>query len=189
MHIKILTLAAITTLLAACSGIPVSQDYDTNANFSNLHSYRWSEELLQKENQVEGNDPLLNSRIHKAVDRKLAAMGLALVENGSSDFIVSYQMQVSSKLEPDGTTSTFSLGFGSFGHFGGVGIASGSQLREQDEAVLMIDFIDSASHKLLWRGLSSRYVYTHNEPDELTRIVNEHVDAILAQFPPGAKPQ
>ena len=66
-----------------------------------------------------------------------------------------------------------------------LGLSTGNAIRDQDEAALMIDIISGKNDKLLWRGVSTRYVYTHNEPDELTKIINTHVDAILAQFPPG----
>lgn len=180
------TALLITGLLAACSGIPVSQDYEAATDFSLYKTYRWNQDVLAKEQQTEANDPLLNKRIHKAIDTTLAQRGFTLSNNQATDFIVSYQTEVQSRTTSEGTTGALSIGFGSFHHFGSLGLATGGDIREQDEATLMIDIIDAASSKLIWRGVSTRYVYKHNEPDELTRTINNHVEAILMQFPPSS---
>ena len=184
-RLNISLLLLISTLLAACSGIQVSQDYTPTADFSSLKTYRWSADTLKKEKATEGNNPLLNSRIHNAMDTKLAAMGYRLTEQPSADFLVSYQTDVRQRLTSDGTSGVFSVGFGHFGNFGAIGIGTGTSIRDEDEAALMIDIIDSKDNSLLWRGVSTRYVYTHNDPEELTKTINAHVDAILNQFPPG----
>ena len=171
-------------LLAACSGIRVSQDYLPEADFSQLKTYRWDPALVAKEQQVENNNPLLNLRIHKAIDRKLTSMGYQLVDSDKADFRVSYQTQVQPRIESDGATGSFAIGFGNIGHFGAIGIHTGNIITEKDEATLVIDIIDDASGKLLWRGVSTRYAYTHTDPEKLTQIINKHVDAILSQFPP-----
>jgi len=187
MRLKYFTLLAIAGLLAACSTIPVSQDFVPDTDFSALQTYRWSPDILKKEQETEGNNPLLNSRIHSAVDRKLASMGYRQSTDNTSDFIVSYQTDVRQRLSTEGTTGSFAVGFGNFGNFGAIGLSTGNAIRDQDEAALMIDIISNKDNKLLWRGVSTRYVYTHNEPEELTKTINAHVDAILAQFPPGKK--
>jgi hypothetical protein len=184
-RLKVTLLLVITALFAACSSIQVSQDYTPTADFSALQTYRWSADILKKEKNTEGNNPLLNSRIHSAMDNKLAAMGYRLSEQADADFVVSYQTDVRQRLTSDGTSGVFSVGFGNFGNFGAIGIGTGASIRDEDEAALMIDIIDSKDNSLLWRGVSTRYVYTHNDPEELTKTINAHVDAILEQFPPG----
>ncbi len=171
-------------VLSACSSIPVSQDYLPQTDFSSLHSYRWDQTLLQKEANVENNDPLLNHRIHQAIDKTLQARGYRLVDKAPADFRVSYQTRVRSRLESDGITGSFAIGFGHIGHSGAIGIHTGNIITEQDEATLMIDIIDDATGQLLWRGASTRRVSQYTDPEKLTHIINRHVDAILTQFPP-----
>ncbi len=126
-------------------------------------------------------------RIHKAIDRKLAAMGYVLKPDTNTDFIVNYQTDMRQRLTSDGPTTSFSFGFGSFGNFGGIGIGTGTTIRDEDEATLIINILSGKDKRLLWRGTSSRYVYHYDKPEELTKIINEHVDAILDQFPPDKK--
>jgi hypothetical protein len=170
--------------LVACSGVPVGQDYDSGIDFSRYHGYRWDAATAAKESTTENNDPLMNRRIHEAVDRVLAARGYTQAGD-KADFVVSYQTVVQGRTVSEGTSSSVSFGFGSFGHFGGIGIVHGDSIGERDEATLIIDVIDAGSGKLAWRGTSARYLSRYDTPEELTETVNRHVDAILAQFPPG----
>jgi hypothetical protein len=179
-------LVLIATILTGCSGIPVSQDYAPNTDFSALKTYHWDPALLKDEKNINGN-PLLNSRIHSAIDRKLAAMNYQLSSNNKSDFTVNYQTEVRQRLTSEGVSSGISVGFGTFSNFGAVGLGTGSRIRDEDEATLMINILSGKDDSLLWRGSSKRYVYSSTDPDELTKVINEHVDAILAQFPPNRK--
>ena len=182
-YLNALALILTAGLLAACSGISVTQDYAPTADFSALKTYRWDPALREKETNVNGN-PLLNSRIHSAIDRKLAAMGYQLSTDKKSDFSVSYQTEMRQRLTSDGTSSSVSVGFGTFGNFGAIGLGTGATVRDEDEATLIINILGSQDNSLLWRGSSKRYVYAYDDPEELTKIINQYVDAILAQFPP-----
>jgi hypothetical protein len=184
---KAITALLITYLLAGCSGIPVSQDYLPAADFSGLNSYRWSADILQMEKETKGNNPLMNSRIHAAVDRHLASRNYQLKTDGKTDFLVSYQVAIRQRLTSEGASSGVSIGFGSIRSFGAIGIGSGSNLRDEDEVSLIIDILNAADNSLLWRGTSQYFVRSQKDPDELTKLINARVEAILAQFPPSKK--
>ena len=185
MNIFIILL--ISMLLVACGGIHVTRDYEPTTNFSILKSYHWNVHFLTAEKQTKDNDPLLNSRIHNAIDRKLKSKGYVLISETSTDFIVSYQTDTRPRLTTDGSSSNVSFGFSSFGNFGAVGMGTGNTVRDEDEATLIINIIDAKESKLLWRGTTRRYVYPHKDPNELTELINAHVDAILDKFPPQLK--
>ena len=182
-----IALVFIFGLLTACAGISVSQDYLQTADFFSLKSYRWSDDVLQKEKETQSNNPLMNSRIHNAVDRKLAIMGYRLSDDLSADFIVSYQTEVHRRLTSNGASTSISVGFGNFGNFGAIGVGTGDTLRDEDEITMDIDILSSKDSSLLWRGTSTRVSQTHVDPGELTRIIDAHVAAILNQFPPKKK--
>ena len=185
--IKTSLIVFVMLTVAACSGIRVSQDYAVDTDFSTLKVYRWHSVLLRNEQQVEKNNPLLNTRIHNAIDNKLTSMGYQRSENEQSDFIVNYQIAVRSRIKSDGLSGAYSVGFGSIGRHGSVGIHSGTRIREKDEATLIVDIIDNQTEKLIWRGNSTRSVYAHSDPEKLTETINAHIDAILSQFPPDRK--
>jgi len=183
MMLNVVFGAIFAVLLAGCSGITVSQDYVPGTDFSKLKTYRWDPALLDTESNIKGN-PLLNTRIHSAIDRKLAAMGYQHTTGDTSDFMVNYQTEIRQRLTSDGTSGSISVGFGTFGNFGAIGLGTGTSVRDEDEATLIINILGGHNNTLLWRGSSKRYIYSSTDPDELTKLINEHVDAILAQFPP-----
>ena len=180
-------LLLIAGLLAGCSSIPVSQDYLPAADFSGLQSYRWSADIVQMEKETKGNNPLMNSRIHAAIDRHLAARSYQLKTDSQTDFLVSYQVDIRQRLTTEGASSSVSLGFGSIRSFSTIGLGTGSNVRDEDEVTLIIDIIRAEDNSLLWRGSSKRYVRSQKNPAELTRLINAHVDATLGQFPPLKK--
>ena len=186
-NLKVITLFLTSTLMIACGGIHVSRDYETTTDFSTLKTYHWNADFLTAEKQTKDNDPLLNSRIHSAIDRKLSSKGYILSTKTNTDFIVSYQTETRQRLTTDGSSSNVSFGFSSFGNFGAVGLGTGNTVRDEDEATLIINIIDAKENKLLWRGTTRRYVYPHKDPSDLTNLINAHVDAILDLFPPLIK--
>jgi len=150
------------TLFMGCSGIEVSQDYDMAADFSNLKTFTWYLVKQKKTGDLRVDNPLLDSRIREAVDRSLSQKGYKRISQGTPNFYV----------------------FGGSGSFGGIGIGTGSDVREYDEGMLVIDITDAKNRKLLWRGTGTRRVSRHSDPERITKEVNENVDKILAQFPP-----
>ena len=55
----------------------------------------------------------------------------------------------------------------------------------EEEILNLIDVVDVASDKLVWRGVSSQALPDLSDPQQLTDRVNETVTAVLKQFPPG----
>jgi len=44
----------------------------------------------------------------------------------------------------------------------------------------------NAEKKLIWRGISTRYIEEHLAPEELTQRIQEGVKKLLEQYPPNA---
>jgi len=177
---KLLLLAASAGLLAGCSSISVSRDYDTAADFSNLKTFAWQyAEQPQTGNPRIDND-LHDERIRKAVDETLVAKGFIQTDHADADFLVAYFVEYKRKLN-SGSVS-FGLGGGSYGRFGGVGYNAG--VSACDQANMTIDMIDPTSEKTIWRGVGSRSAYDGSSPGKTTKIVDESVAKILKRFPP-----
>ena len=68
--------------------------------------------------------------------------------------------------------------------WGGVGWTE-TVVDQYEEGTLVIDLIDVAERRLVWRGSGTRRLSRDPQPDRLTQRVNEAVDEILAQFPPN----
>ncbi len=171
-------------LFASCSGIQVSQDYNVAADFSNLKTFDWYLAQQKKTGDLRVDNPLLDSRIRKAVDRSLAQKGYQRIFQGTPDFYVGYKYGILTRIGSKRVRTGIGFGFGGSGSFGGIGIGTGSDVREYDEGMLVIDITDAANKKLLWRGTGTRRVSRHSDPAKITKEVNENIEKILAQFPP-----
>jgi hypothetical protein len=172
----------ILTGLQACSGITVSQDYDQNFRFTGLKTFTWKSNV-NNEYGLKDND-LVDSRIRKAVEDGLSAKGYSYIDSEESDFYISYHMTVEQKISNSNVSGGISVGRGSYGSYGGIGVGTGSTVRAYDQGTLSIDVTEAASGKLVWRGVSTQIVSDHSNPEKTTEMVNATVAKILEQFPP-----
>ena len=182
--LKIVIFLTVLALFAGCSGIEISQDYSTTANFSNLKTFDWYLAKQKKTGDLRVDNPLLDSRIRKAVDRSLAQKGYKRIFRGTPDFYVGYNYAILTRIRSERVRTGIGFGFGGSGSFGAIGIGTGNEIREYDEGMWIIDITDAKKNELLWRGTGTRRVSRHTDPKETTKKVNQTVEKILAQFPP-----
>ena len=178
---------ATTLLFSGCSGIQVNQDYDPATDFLSMKTYRWAAETQEKTGDLRIDNPLRDTRIRAAVDRLLTEKGFIKSVDGSPTFVVRYQYVLRQKIESDSAGGGIGFGIGSFGSHGGIAIGTGNNVRAYDEGSLTIDFVDTASQTLLWRGTGTQRFREYDNPEETSKDINLLVEEILAQFPP-AKP-
>ncbi len=169
--------------LQACSGITVSQDYEKEYHFSTLKTFAW------KPNEDNGygieNNDLVDKRIRTAIENNLLTKSYRLVESYNPDFFISYHVTVEQKITSSDVSGGVSMGRSSRGRYGSIGMSTGTQVRAYDQGTLLIDVTIPLGDKLVWRGVSTQSVSEHSSPDESTVRINETVEKILAQFPPG----
>ena len=173
---RLLTL--LLACVAACAGVSVHQDYDPSVDFSRYRSFDWfpgSREL--------SGDGQLEQRIRTALGRELVTKGYVRAGGAKPDFYVNYHVSVQQRL----TTSGVNVGYGvgSYGSWGGVGVGMRTNpVRQYDEGTLIVDFIDGASRKLVWRGTGSKALPRNPTPEQTTATIDTATREILKQFPP-----
>jgi len=170
-------------LLQACSGIPVSQDFEQAFDFSGLETFAWQ----PNENNEWGvtDNELVDRRIIAAVENTLATQQFNLVVREKADFLVHYNVVVDQRISSSNVSGGVSMGRSTRGRHGSIGISTGSQIRTYEQGTLLIDVVDVASDTLVWRGVSSQALPDLSDPQRLTDHINNTVAAILKQFPPG----
>jgi hypothetical protein len=176
-------LTILISLISACSGIKVEQDYNAATNFSRLKSYAWQSDKQQLTGDVRVDNSLLNDRIRQAIDNNLSGKYKKSARK-STDFLVAYHYVVREKEEIDRVRTGIGIGTGSRGSYGGIHLGLGSRDREYDEGELTIDMVDPANGQILWRGVATRKIISESDPAKRTARINETVKAILAKFPP-----
>lgn len=171
-------------VISGCSGVQVNQDYDPATNFKSLHTYRWESDVQEKTGDLRIDNPLRDARIREAVARQLTEKGFIQSADSTPSFLVRYQYTLRQKIESDGAGGGIGFGIGSYGRHGGIAIGTGNTVREYDEGSLTIDFVDTASQSLLWRGTGIQRFREYDDPEKASRDINTLVEEILAQYPP-----
>lgn len=187
LFVKRMVLLMIILILGGCSGIRVNQDYDPGTDFSTLSTFAWKSQTQPKTGDIRVDNPLLDTRIRRAIDMTLANMGYRKVIHGSHDFKVGYAYGIRTQLESSSMSVGTGFGIGGGGSFGGVGIGVPVGGGSHDEALLVIDFTDPQKDNLLWRGTGTHRINLRSTPEENTAVVNTLVEKVLAQLPVSRK--
>jgi hypothetical protein len=167
------------TVLAGCSSYRVHTDYDVTADFARLYTYAWIPRSGQGPTDPLIDNDLLEKRVRAAVDAELEAKGDLLSDGTTVDFRVNYFVVVRPRTEVYAYPTYYGWGWG-WGWWGG----SGVYVEQYDESILVLDIVDAASNRLIWRGSAVVKLRDAPTPEELTERVNGAVHAMLERFPP-----
>ena len=175
-------------IISACSGIPVSQDFEQGFDFSNLQTFAWD---ANEDGQwgIASSNELVDRRIRSAIESTLTSRRFSQADAAKADFLVFYNVVVDQRIRSNNVSGGVSIGRSSRGRHGSIGISTGSQIRTYEQGTLLIDVIDVANDKLVWRGSSAQALPDLSDPQRLTDHINATVAAILEQFPPGGGPE
>ena len=172
MFLSVLSLFAFLAILfLGCSTISVNQDYDPAYDFSKLKTYGFIPISSEA-----GIDQLNADRFGDAIKTNLNAKGFTIAEN--ADFGVAIFFTKSTKTD----ITSYGYGYGYGWRYGGAG---GVDVHQYNEGTLVIDFIDMAENKLIWRGFGSEILSDNPTTEERTANINNAVMQILEQFPPN----
>lgn len=176
---KLAGLLVGTALVAACSSITTSADFDPSTDFSKYKTYSWKD-VEPMQNQ------LAEARIKAAVDSALASKGLRKVESDSDLWVV-----VHARLSKETQISTYNSGWG-YGGWGGYrwgaggGGMSTSTVNEIPVGNLTIDLVDASKKQMVWRGEASKTLDPSASPETKQKNIDEAVQKMFAGYPPGA---
>ena len=167
-------------LLAACSGISVSHDYDPQTDFSPLRTYAWH----VAPPGTPAMDSLTQQRIVRAVDDALAAKGFRKTDDPNPDFKVHAMASIQQRIQ----TQPVSVGVGYGWRHGYATAATGTEVTSYDEGTLIVDVVSSSSKSLVWRGPSRAAVDPDRTPEQREAKIREAAFKIIEKFPPMKKP-
>jgi hypothetical protein len=198
LHYALVLTSAL--VLAACTGIPVSTDYQPGWQLPAGASYAWLEPGEQAPRDPLVDNDLVAQRVKSAVNDALRARGLQLTEPEQASYLIAYHVAQQEKIDIDTFHSWYGYYpcwscYGGYYHprFGYYdpwwGPGPDVWVREYTEGTLVIDLVDAESRQLVWRGQSARRLPRLRTPEERTAFIRETVNAILADFPHTAAGQ
>jgi hypothetical protein len=161
------------------TSIQTNYDYDVNANFEQYGTYNWIPRQKapagNASRAIESND-LLDKRIKTNVDAVLQEKGMALDTN-NPDMLVNYYVGVQDKVQ------VADYGYRYSDYYWGWG-GREIDVYNYEEGTLMLDFIDAATQKLVWRGAGAVAVDPNMNPQKQDELVRKVVGKILSKYPP-----
>lgn len=174
-------MAAFALALAACSSVTVNQDWDPSASFDGLRTWAWQSSTPDVTGNPRLDDPLVHGRIQSAIEKSLATKGLSKT-TAKPDLLVAYHIALEQKLD----AHTIYTGYGPYRGWYGVGGAQ-TVVDTYDVGTLLIDFIRPETNNVIWRGSGQSRIQELKTPEEREARVQDAVDRILEQYPPGKK--
>jgi len=176
---------AVTVLLLSACAATTNVDYRPGYDFSAIRTIVVDAPEQPGSSDPRISGPLIDTRVDTSIRQVLAARGYRVVEQDANARL-KWQLTTKAGLESD--NSGISFGFGTFGRHSAAGVGYGFpfyDVESYDEAVLTIDIQAAADGGLVWRGSAKRRLGDGLTPEKLTELVNDLVNEVLAQFPPG----
>jgi hypothetical protein len=170
--ITLLWTAGLVLLARGAAAQDVNYDYDRHANFAAYRTYTW----------VGGTtlaaDDLNHARIVAAVDRELAAKGLAQEDSTANpDVQVLYLVGLRQDLEFNGYDNRLAVPDGG---------ASWARVEPVPVGTLAVEIIDAKSHALVWRAAATKDLDLGQSPERWERNLNKAVEKMFKHYPgPG----
>jgi hypothetical protein len=173
--IKLLPLVLLF-LVASCSSVRVTSDYDTATDFSNYKTFAFYKKGIDK---VEISD-LDKRRILKAVETELLAKGFTKSEN--PDLLVNIFTKSRQKVDIYNNNSMY------FGwHPWYYGPNYGMHISKYTEGTLFVDLIDAEMKELVWQGIGSGGLTTSGNVAKKEERIKAFVTEIMEKYPPGSE--
>ncbi len=164
----------ISFFLISCSSITVNQDYDPAFDFSKLKTFGFIPISAEA-----GIDQLSADKLGNAIKTELLAKGYKLESPADFGVALMFSSQTKTNIQSYG----YGYGYGAWGRPGMYG-TGGVDVTQYEQGTLILDIIDMANQKLVWRGIGSGAMSDSPSVETRTENINNAVNQILAQFPP-----
>ena len=174
---KKLNVLSALLVLASCSSVQITSDYDRNAEFGKYKTYAFSEETMQMP-----IDQLNRDRMIAATEAELAAKGFT--KSDQPDMIV--DLRVKAETRTEATATNMGGYYGRYGWAGGMGTTT-INYNEYTDGTLFITFIDMGAQKIFWQGRGVKTIDENASAEQREKNINYVVKSIMAKYPPQIK--
>jgi hypothetical protein len=174
--LRYLTIPAVLSGLVACTTAPpvtVKTTADPAAHFGKYQTYAIDA-------MPTGMSATGAAALQQALQSNLNARGLKQVSGKGADLYIEpviFTHQAVNVMPGGGATFYRS----SFGNFSPTSVALNAQVQQYTEGSLVIDFVDSRTHKVVYRGIAQAAVGSSTERN--ANAITEAVNKIVAQYP------
>lgn len=162
----------LSFLVTSCASVQVSTDFDSQASFSQIRTFAFLKEGIDK---VEISD-LDKKRILRAIESEFAKKGITLSDT-NPDILVNF---FTKEQQRQNIYNNIGIGYG----WGPIWFNTGTgAVNQQTEGILFIDVLDAQKKDLIWQGKGSGLLSNTKKEERINQFVAE----IMKQYPPKAK--
>ena len=153
-------------LVGSAAAQSVQSDFDRTFQFSNLKTFSFA---VQRRGATDplAADSLNDGRIRTGLESQLIANGFRM-ETDKADFVIAYYVTTKNKL------SVQDYGYGPPRWFGSRNI----RVDQYSEGTLMVDFIDTRTNQVIWRGRASGTI----EMKGVDKKISKSTEKLVKQF-------
>jgi hypothetical protein len=186
--------AAIVVLGGCASHFEAIYDHDSSNDFTGYKTFAWvSEHPMEVGNVARTPHPLLEQEIMVTIESGLGEKGYRLISDlDSADFALALSLGSRQEIKAS-AYPTMAVGYSGYGypsHWGGwgspyygVGMSTGSNVRQYDKGMLAMDVFDVEERRPVWHGVATKSI-KESDIKDMDGTIQAAVDAILEGFPP-----
>jgi hypothetical protein len=181
---KLLKFALVPALglLAGCSDIYVKYDFDPHASYASFKTFDWYAASARAKGKADGvENPIMDRRVRRILERELAAKGYQRQEAGEPDFLLTYYPVYRNRI-----VSTYSGGYGwgrPWGYGPGIGFQEVQAFREGS---MVLEVVDNKTNQMVWQAVADGALTGIEDPQDAEERVTLAVKKMLENFPPPA---
>jgi hypothetical protein len=180
-------LAVSLLVLAGCSTIQVSEDFDRGAAFNTYKTFAWMpkpEKMPESARAAIDDNPLLGKRIQEIADEILAGKGMTLAKE-NPDLLINYYVGFKNRVDITGWGYWYGPRWGYYWPYLGP-----YDDYTYTQGTLILDFVDAKTHELVWRGVGDKALYDYYYSGAANRNFNDRelmriLTKMLDQYPPS----
>ncbi len=167
-------------LLASCSSISTTYDFDSSVDFAKYKTYEFTDEA--KNFPIQELD---RQRVLTAIENEMTAKGLT-TSASSPDVLVDIQVKLEQKQT---ATATNTGGYGAYRYGWGAGYGGTTHINVENyvEGTLFVNMIDKSTEKLVWQGRGTKTLEDHPSPEKKQQNITYGVQQIFKTYPPKKK--
>ncbi len=172
-------LITLFILISCGPSIKVGYDYDTEKKFTEFKTF----DFLTNPDNSQMNELALK-RVKQALIRELSPKGM-VQSSENPDLLIAIHTNVRTKVQIASYGyyyAPYTVYWSSYGYYGAYNI----ETREFKKGTLVLDFIDSKSKQMVWRGTGEGVLPEVPRSDQIEKIVNKAVKEIMKKYPPPA---
>jgi hypothetical protein len=171
--------AAAGAALLACSHAKVETQFDPKAEYGRYKTWSWIAEEPGPEQAQAVRNPAVLGLVRSAVERELAARGLARATGAEPDLLVAVHGFAHDRIEVTHYGYAEPVAYGWYSPPG----AYGTNVQQYREGTLILDLVDAKTKQLVWRGTATDTVQSTSE---VPKVIDGAVKEMLGHYPPKA---